>query len=105
MALAGAAIIVVAFWARLRAVKRLVGRWRVLEPRGWATALRPARRAWPFNWFVFARRMDFPLRRWTHETPEWAAGDAVAKRALWMVRLTPWIAFAGVGLLVLAMNG
>ena len=94
-AICGAGIVVLAFVLRFRAFKAIMARWRALDRRGWSKAVSPARRAWPFNWFVFLSRLNKPERWWEYANPTWAEGDAAARRALRLYRLTSFMIFIG----------
>jgi hypothetical protein len=97
----GIAVIVAGLVLRHRAERRLLARWRALEPKEWAALVRPAQRSWPFSMFVLWRRLDQPERFWEMGTPEWARYDRAAKKALILFRLAPLIMFIG-GIIVIA---
>jgi len=92
----GFAIVATALVLRLRALGRLVARWRALAPREWRETVRPARRAWPFNWLTLGRRLDPHVHLWSMSTPEWIVRDRVARREWRIVRACGWVMLIGV---------
>jgi hypothetical protein len=99
----GVAMIVLAGVAHRIGRRRLLDRWRTLEPRVWAETTRAAHRAWPFSWLILSRRIEEPMRQWSLSTPAWAA-DLAARHALRVMRLALLVMLAGWALIVFAVS-
>jgi hypothetical protein len=74
-------------WLDRRAERRLLARWRVLDRRAWASAMRNTRGAWPLNVMRISRAMRPRFQAWFNRTPEWARDDPAARAALRSLRL------------------